>query len=87
MIDTRLRAALDAVAAELLGMDDVPERASATWIAERFHVTEQAVRHAVSTGRLPSEHVPGTRRNFTVSVADAVLIWGYRLLAAKDGGR
>lgn len=75
------RAELRNALAAVLGVDELPEFATAAWICQSFGVADASVYGAIRSGKLPSVQVPsgGATFIYLVRPEDALVIWGHRL--------
>lgn len=65
---------------------DVPDEASVGYIAELFNITSGAVNAAIRKKRIPARTLRsgGGKGIHIVNVADAAVVWGHRLLRARE---
>lgn len=60
-----------------------PEELSVKELAKLFDLSERAILQAVTAGKLPARiirNAKGGVKTYAIRVADAMLVWGYRVV-------
>lgn len=76
---------LDAALAAILGVDELPEYVTTSWITKTFGAAPTTILYAIQRGKLPAERLKdadGKVVSYSVRPRDAFLLWGHRLMKA-----